>query len=405
MPESAIAEAPVTTSVTAPAAPQPPISMSFVDKVKAAATPEVKLPPAKEAAKVEVAKPIIKADEITTGKVVVDKSENKAAAKEAAKPDDAKFEWKTAPEQFRKSHEKTLARLRELESKAAPKVDEAPEFKALSERVAAKEKEFSELQKRAEELEQTIRYVDYEKSPDFKEKFHKPWVDAYQEGVTEATKLTVVNFNADGLEEGRRKLTTKEFDSIVTDPDLDSAIDKAEKLFQNATRANQVLEYRKRFIAATKAMEAAKSEYRTKGQEIEKQTAAQRAEQHRAERELLVKHNKEWADKNPQWVTPDEGDDEGAKKLELGQKAADLAFSDTSHLGPEKRARLYADTKNRAAAFGHVAHKLTKAEARITELEARLKEFEDSEPGKGELKADAAVAEESFAQRLAKVTK
>jgi hypothetical protein len=245
--------------------------------------------------------------------------------------------------------------------------------------------------------------VDYEKSPEFKEKFHKPWVDTYNEGVTEATRLSVPNVDSMGEKDGTaRKLTKEEFDSIVTDPDLDSAIDKAEKLFQNATRANQVLDYRKKFIAATRAMEAAKAEYKTKGAEMEKQTAVQRAETERQEAALWENHNKEWTEKNPQWTKADEGDDEGAKKLELGYKAADIAFGDTSHLTPEKRAKLFADTRNRAAAFGHVAYKLEKAAARITELEAKLKEFEESEPGKGTLKSDTPPAEETFEQRLLK---
>jgi hypothetical protein len=214
-------------------------------------------------------------------------------------------------------------------------------------------------------------------------------VAAYQEGVAEFIDLSVPN--EDGT---TRKATKEEFDDIVTDPKLDSAIDKAEKLFQNATRANQALEHRRKFIAASRAMEAAKAEYRTKGAEMEKR-----------EQSLWENHNKEWTEKNPQWTKADEGDDEGAKKLELGYKAADMAFADTSHLTPEKRAKLFADTRNRAAAFGHVAYKLEKASARVAELEEKLKAFEESEPGKGELKKDAVVTEETFAQKLAKAAR
>lgn len=389
--------------------------MSFVDKVAAAAD-KPKVAPAKEAAKApdkqnekpaEV-KQVGKVDNGAKGndKLPEVKPADKAVEKRVVDVDDSKIDWSKSPGELRKAHERTVAENKELraklESKSTPKVDEIPEYKELSAKVQAKEKEYAELKQKADALEETIRYVDYEKSPEFQQKFQKPWVDAYQEGVAEATRLSVPNVDATGEKDGTtRKLTKEEFDSIVTDPDLDSAIDKAEKLFQNATRANQVLEYRKRFISATKAMEDAKKEYRTKGAELEKQTAAQRAEQQKMEQELWTKHNKEWAEKNPQWVTPDEGDDEGAKKLELGKKAADLAFADTSHLDPEKRAKLYADTKNRAAAFGHVAHKLTKAEARITELEAKLKEYEESVPAGGAPKLDAPVAEETMKQKIA----
>lgn len=382
--------------------------MSFVEKVAAAAE-KPKAAPAKEApkeaAKVEVPKTDKPADNKVEKKVeALAKAAATAPDKKTVEVDDSKNNWESAPAPFRKAHEKTVLENKELRAKLEAKtnVDEIPEYKELSAKVAAKEKEFAELKQKADALEETIRYVDYEKSPEFQSKYHKPWVDAYTEGVTESTKLSVPNVDSvTGEKDGTtRKLTKEEFDSIVTDPDLDSAIDKAEKLFQNATRANQVLDYRKRFIAAQRAMETAKAEYRTKGVELEKQTAAQRAEALKQEQELWTKHNKEWAEKNPQWVTADEGDEEGAKKLELGRKAAELAFGDTSGLDPEKRSKLYADTKNRAAAFGHVAHKLTKAESRIAELEAKLKEYEESEPGRGELKKDAPPTEKTFAQKL-----
>ena len=412
MADIALAEAPtaapVTTPVTAPPTAQPPISMSFVDKVAAKANPKpTEQPPDPDAATKFAAKIIGDDAAKKAADAKVDKKVE-APAKAAATPsdkkvvdvDDAKIDWKTAPQQFRQSHEKALAKLKELESKAAPKADELPEYKQLAEKVSAKEKEFADLQKRSEELEQTLLYADFEKSPKFKKEFQQPWIDAYTEGVTESTKLSVP------LEEGgTRKLTKEEFDSIVTDPDLDSAISKAEDLFKNPTRANQVLEHRRKFITTARAMENAKAEYRTKGAEIEKQTAEQRTAAARQEQALWENHNKEWAEKNPQWMKADEGDEDGAKKLDLGIKAADMAFADTSHLTPEKRAKLFSDTRNRAAAFGHVAHKLEKASARVAELEEKLKQFEDSEPAKGEIKKDAPVAEETFAQRLQKAAK
>lgn len=400
----AIAEAPTAAPVTAPIPQQAPISMSFMDKVAAAADKPKPAAPAKEApketAKVEVPKVEVKPD--TKGEKKVE-----APAKEAAKApdkkvevDEGKIDWKSAPKHFQQAHDRLLAKVKELESKAATKVDELPEYKELSARVAAKEKELAEIQKRAEELESTIRYVDYEKSPEFQSKYQKPWIDTYTEGLKEVTQLSVP------LEDGgTRKATKKEFDAIVTNPDVDSAIEMAEKLFNNATRANVVLDYRKRFLAANKAMEDAKAEYREKGVELEKQTAAQREEARRQEVELWEKSNKDWAEKNSDLIKVEEGDDEGAKAFELGNKAADLAFGDTSSLDPAKRAKLFSDTRNRAAAFGVVKHKLTKAQSRIAELEEKLKGYEESEPGKGEQKKDAPATEETFAQKLAKAAR
>jgi hypothetical protein len=397
MPE-AIAEAPpAQVPVTAPVQ-QAPVSMSFVDKVRQAADSEPKKPaeaPKEEAKKVEVPKVEVKPP-TETKKADVKMEEKKPVA------EDAPLDWKTAPKHLRSAYEKAQAELKELKSKPAPKVDEAPEFKTLNEKFAQREKEYAELKKQHEEIEQALRYTDYEKSAEFQTKYQKPWVDTYQEGLKEVTGLSVP------LDDGTtRKATKKEFDAIVTNPDTDAAIDMAGKLFNHPTREGVILRYREKFLAANKAMEDAKQEYRDKGVEIEKQTAAQRDEAFQQETALWQKSNREWVDKNPQWAKAEDGDDEGSKKLELGNKAADMAFGDTSKLDPEKRAKLFSDTRNRAAAFGYVTHKLEKATARITELESKLKEFEESEPGKGEIKKDigGAPVEKTFAQKLAEAAR
>lgn len=403
MPE--IAEAPPAAApVTAPPAePKAPISMSFVDKVAAAGKDNTK-PPAKEAPKDEKQTDVKEAPKGDKGLKETPKpvdtrnTDNGDKSNEKKLADvDAKIEWKTAPEQFRKSHEKTLARLKELESKSSPKVDELPEYRELSAKVAAKEKEYAELQSRYNQVEEAIRYADFEKSPEFQEKYVKPWHEAWNTGVRDGTGFSVPN--EDGT---TRKASQKEIADIIGQPDEDTAIEMAEKLFQNPLRSGKVLKLRDEFVMAQKKMDQVKAEYRTKGADLEKQTASQRAEIMKQYNETLERHKKEWVEKNPQWMKSEEGDDEGAKKLELGIKAADLAFSDMSNLSPDQAAKLVADTRNRAAAFGHVAHKLTKSEARVAELEAKLKEYEESEPGKGELKADAPVAEETMDQKILK---
>lgn len=404
--EAATAEAPLTAApVTAPPDAQPAIPMSFVDKV-AAAGKDIAKPPAKEiptdakktADDPSAQKSSPKAEAPKGG--LDAKLPESSAVKKAVEVDDSKIDWKTAPKHFQQAHDKLLAKVKEFESKSTPKADELPEYKELKEKVTAKEKEYAELQTRYKEVEEAIRYADFEKSPEFQRDYVKPWHEAWNKGVRDGAGFSVPN--EDGT---MRKASQKEIADIIAQPDEDTAIEMAEKLFQNPLRAGKVLKLREEFATAQQKMDQVKAEYRTKGTEIEKQTASQRAEMRKQYDSLVETHKKEWAEKNPQWMKPDEGDEEGAKKLELGIKAADLVFSDMSNLSHEQAAKLVADTRNRAAAFGHVAHKLEQRDARIAELEAKLKEYEESEPGKGELKADAPVAEETFAQRLAKAVK
>lgn len=302
---------------------------------------------------------------------------------------------KMAPAALRSAYDKLKKELKEIRGKTASDPKEHPEFKSLSEKVAAKEKEYAELQKRANDLEETIRYVDYEKSSEFQEKYYKPYVATWRTAAQEIAKLSVPN--EDGT---TRKATIEDLQSIVSEPDTERALDMAEKLFGNATKANYVINHRDRIIAASQAQEEAKAEYKEKGAALSKQSEAHRAEATKQETELWESNNKAWQEKHKDFLAVEDGDEKGKEALDLGVKAADMAFGDTSSMTLQQRAKLYSDTRNRAAMYGVVSHKLTKAQEHIKALEAQIAEYEQSGPGKGATKGDEEQKELSVLDRL-----
>lgn len=76
--------------------------------------------------------------------------------------------------------------------------------------------------------------------------------------------------------------------------------------------------------------------------------------------------------------------------LQKGMANADSVFSG-SNLPPEQQAKMHAAFRNMAGAFPYVALKLSRAEAKIAELQGELEAFKSSEPTEpGRERAEAA---------------
>ncbi len=328
-----------------------------------------------------------------------EKKEDKPATEQPAETAAEVPPEKMAPKQLRDAYDKLKAKLKELEAKpaAAPSnILEVPEFKELQAKVTAKEQEASAIAKKAEELEKTVQFLDYEQSAEFKEKYYKPYVAAWQNGKNEIAKLTVPN--EDGT--AGRKATFEDLSAIVAEPDMERALEMAENLFKNATKANYALGLREKIITAANVQDQAKAEFKARSVEIAQAKAAESQASQKAQVEFWNSENKAWAEKNPNFIKPAEGDTRAAELIDIGTKAADMAFGDTSHMTPQQRAKLYSETRNRAAAFGHVAHKLATAEKKNQELTAELAKYKTSAPGKGTVPAEAKKLPVSMAERI-----
>lgn len=413
MPDAAVLDAPPTQQQ--PPAPTtdegPDLSSrmtSFAEKNPVSRAVEV--PPAKtveKPAEKAIAKPEEKPADKPAEKPAekpVEKTPENPTEKPTEKPADAKAESSKAPrpwEMFR--GEKAKREAVEAERDALKKEVETlraskPEFDVT------KHPEFVKHKTRAEELENEIRFVNYEKSLEFKEKYDTPYKEAWAQNAARAQQFTVkvkqmVDEGTGQMVEkdaGTRAVTDKEFWAIVTADD-NTAIELADKLFPDSpSKSTRIQQLAEEVRSKGQSLQKALTEARAKGAEREKEMLTKKQQQE----QLTRKQQEERAEKWSQIAESDRLDprvkdlfnaaDDDAKGKELltkGQKAARLAFGlledGDKPLEGDAEIAAHAEVFNKAAAFNYNVFKRRQAEALVEELTKKLAEYEKSEPGSG----------------------
>lgn len=362
-----------TMTGTAPAAPEPapakpaPAKEPVKDLGPRGGTPTKpvetqKAAPAKEAAKVEPAK-----------------------AAEAAKEPELES-TKMAPKALRDAYERLKADHKKMveERKAAPAA--APQQPADDTERKRISEELEGERKRRAALEDHMRFIDYEASPEYQERYHKPYVAICQDAVAEISQLKIT------AEDGSsRQATTQDFWKIASMPDTEEALAAAVALFGSDSKANLVMAQRRAVRNAYQAAQVAKDEFKKTATERGRQAAEQQATQQRAREEKWKAYNAEAAEQ--EWMQPVEGDDEGNALLESGIEQADAVFGGlvTDEKTGQKRPateeeilKLHADLRNHAAAFPRLLKQNETLRGRVSELEKEVEEFQKSGPGTGQ---------------------
>lgn len=362
-----------------------------IDKIEAdskkpvpAAKKEGKESPPSKDAKADTAKPV----DVPPAK---DESSGKddGSASDAGKPPEKPF--KAA--ELRNAYESLKARNKKLEAEhealkaehekaKTAKPPEDPEKPKLVEALTEKDK-------RIKELEETLKFKAYEETDDFKKSYQQPYVDAFKAGRDAAAELTVTD--SDGTERPGRP---QDFDRVMAATNTKEASALARSLFGDDAQA--IIAHRIEVSRLYQAGQRAIEEYRTKGAEREKTRVAEEARQQEEQKKQHAEisgtyrtHVEEAVKKYPEWFAPQEGDTADAESNELlkkGMSIADIGFSPPSNMAPQTLAKIHSVIRNKAGAFDRVVHdyrkKVTTLEARVTELETQLKEYEESVPGK-----------------------
>lgn len=293
-------------------------------------------------------------------------------------------ESKAGPKELKAAYRQRQTELKEAREKLTAMETRLAELQAkeveLAEAVKLKER-YSELEKRSQELDTELKFANYERSSEYKEKYLDPFVNAYGAAQKKMEQLRVVerkNPETEEVVQQARKATREDFDAIMGIRDDGDAAVMAERLF--GPMANLVMYHREKIQDLNSARINAIDEYRKKGSERE----TKMAEQSKAHKERLTtvfnEAKKVGIEKHPQWFKPDDGDDQGKEILAKGMQDADVNFSGEAKLDPAERAMRHAAMRNMAGAFPYVALKLHRATQKIAELEAELKDFKASEP-------------------------
>jgi len=270
---------------------------------------------------------------------------------------------------------KAQARIKELETKSS---EPSAEVKAAQE-------ELANTKKRLAELEEDQRFNNYERSQEYKDKYEAPFVNAYQTGRNKVASLKMTDPASGEVRQG----TKEDFDALMSISDDDAAGDFAAERWGN--KAAVVMYHRERCNELNGARVQALDEYRKNGTARETQRQEQ-AKRSKAENAALWKQEIKSGEEKFSWSKAIEGDQKSREFLENGQKWADIAYGapETDAEGkpvtrsPQDTAKLHAALYNKMRWFDHVAYLLNKERGTVKELRAKLKEYEASEPGRGD---------------------
>lgn len=253
-------------------------------------------------------------------------------------------------------------------------------------------KEFTErltkAESRVKELEDEIRFTNYQKSPEFQDKYQKPYEAAWARAIKELNEVTVTDANGN-----TRAATAEDMLTLVNLP-LGKAREVSDAMF--GPFSNDAMNHRRAIKELFDAQQDAVKEAHTKAAEWEKtrhetMTKAM-AEVEKSVGEIWTKANQDAAmdQKYGVYFTPRENDPEWNQRLAKGFEMVDRAFSDPNPRDPrltaEQRQSIverHAALRNRGAAFGPLRYENECLKKRVAELEKDNAQYKSSEAPQG----------------------
>jgi hypothetical protein len=259
--------------------------------------------------------------------------------------------------------------LQEMKASLVPE----QERKTITERLTVAEK-------RAAELEEHIRFVDYSKSSEFQTKYQQPYLAAWKRAMSELGEL---NLTDPGTQQAR-KVTSDDILQLVNLP-LQQAREVADNLF--GVFANDVMGHRKEIRALFDNQAAALDEAKKNG--ATRITQMQEAYRKQNE-ELSQQIQTTWTKVNEEALTdpkmgeyfkPKEGNEDWNQRLAKGYALADRAYAENPRdpkLTAEQRAsaiKRHAAVRNRAAGWGPLKWENGQLKTQLEELKAELSKY------------------------------
>lgn len=272
---------------------------------------------------------------------------------------------KKVAEEFTPKIQQLEAKVKELET-ANP-----PEVKALQTRLEAAEK-------RRDELEQEIVYVNYAQSKEYKEQYEKPYFDAWADARADLAELTV---ETDG---GQVRRATDDDLILLAQLPMGEARKKANAMFGDS--ADDVMAHRRKIIDLAKAQSKALEDAKTKSKERSSTTEADRRATAEKRSKLWTESNQAIVQKWPAVFGEVAEDKDGNALLAKSTAMVDKIYNPTAENKPandEEAVRLHAVIYQKARNHDRLKLWLNRANAKVKELEKALADFEASAPNGG----------------------
>lgn len=299
---------------------------------------------------------------------------------------EAKKDKKVSPWRLVDDYKKTNS---ELKAKLEGYEKELSEIKGTKPAAEVPKDVSERLQKaeaRVKELEDDLRFTDYQRHPEFQTRYVKPYNDAWKLAVSELAEVTVTDPNSGA----QRAATAEDMLALVNLP-LGQAREYANKIFGEFS--DDAMAHRKEikrlFDAQQSALKDAKENGATHAKQVQEQSQQQRQRMDSMIKETWDAAKRETLthETHGKYLNPIEGDQKGnaalAKGLSFTEKAFALNPRDPSLTDDQRKeaVRMHAALMYRAAAYPRMRQWIEERDARIKELEERLDGYAESEPG------------------------
>lgn len=318
-------------------------------------------------------------------KLVAPKTEPATPAKaESVKADSTKSE-PSSLKQFREQYELTKKERDDLATKIQEleraKVDGTR--KEIETATKALKDEMDSIRKRADELDTEVRYLNYTRSSEYKQKYETPLREAWQTALGDIEGIRVTD--EDGTE---RDANHQDIMAIINLPTAKAAI-IAQETFGPA--APEIMAHRRKILELTQARDKSIAEWKEKGSQREIEQKQQLEQRQTRSRQLFDNQFSEYEKTHAQLFAKEDGDDDGNKLLDESDRLirialkgegvdADMGYDDKVDLITKAQAQVAL----RARAYGRERLRVIRLQQRVAELEKKVGKVRSSEPGQGE---------------------
>ena len=344
-----------------------------------APAPAVSAPEVQAAAPADLAKPKNE-DFFNLDKFTPKKDEPAPTAKaEPAKPEP------TSIKQFREQYDLTKKERDDFADKVSELERARSEGtrKEVEEATKSLKAEMDSIRKNAEELDTEVRYLNYTRSGEYKQKYETPLREAWQTALGDIDGIRVTD--ADGTE---RDASHHDIMAILNVPFAKAAI-IAQEMFVAA--APEIMTHRRRLLELTQSRDKSIAEWKEKGAQREVERSKQVEGRQSRSRELFESQFLDYEKSHPQLFGREDGDDDGNKLLDESDRLirialkgegvdADMGYDDKVDLITKAQAQVAL----RARAYGRERLRVIRLQQKVAELEKKVGKVRSSEPGQGE---------------------
>lgn len=274
--------------------------------------------------------------------------------------------------------------LESLRSKHTELEQVVPRTQAEKTQLATK---LAELEKKHNEVLSELNFANYERSPEYKDKYEKPFQDAYNRALRDVAELTVTEEDRSQPADENGKYPTKDRPAKPEDFDqiyqlqLGAATKLAAKKF-GAEAASIVIGHRNTIRQAAEAAVNALKEWKANAAKRQQEMEVQSTQTRERMNSLWTQVNADIREKSKDLFQERPDDKEWNEALAKGTAMADAYFGDRSAQPMEQKVVFDAHVRNRVAAFPALVSRMRKLEAENAQLAKDLAELRGSGPGK-----------------------